>query len=125
MKSITGPLIKLIVFAVITVITTSMLALTIGNVGGSGDSEFKAVFDDAAMLNAGDDVRIAGVRVGQVTDVKIHNRNQALVTFNADRDRLRNDLLALFDERRADVRYRLVRKCLLDDGALERARVRS
>lgn len=88
MKSITGPLIKLIVFAVITVITTSMLALTIGNVGGSGDSEFKAVFDDAAMLNAGDDVRIAGVRVGQVTDVKIHNRNQALVTFNADRDRL-------------------------------------
>ena len=30
-------LIKLIVFAVITVITTSILALTIGNVGGSGD----------------------------------------------------------------------------------------
>jgi len=39
------------------------------------------------------------------------------------RDRLRDELLNLFDERHADVRYRLVRKCLLEDGALERARV--
>lgn len=42
-----------------------------------------------------------------------------------NRDRLRDELLDLFDTRRAEVRYRLVRKCLLDEGALERARVGS
>jgi len=39
-----------------------------------------------------------------------------------DRDRLRDELLDLFDERRTEVRYRLVRKRLLNEGALERAR---
>ena len=48
MKSIVGPLIKLITFAVITVIATSLLALTIANAGGDGDSKYSAVFDDAA-----------------------------------------------------------------------------
>ncbi|MFW0786113.1 MlaD family protein [Gordonia sp. CPCC 206044] len=88
MKSITGPLIKLIVFAVVTVVATSLLALTIANAGGDGDSDFKAVFSDAAMLNTGDDVRIAGVRVGQVSDVEVYDRNKALVSFNVNRDRL-------------------------------------
>ncbi|MGC4961749.1 MCE family protein [Gordonia sp. DT218] len=88
MKSITGPLIKLIVFAVVTVVATSLLALTIANAGGDGNNDFKAVFSDAALLNKGDDVRIAGVRVGQVTDVKVHDRNQALVSFNVNRDQL-------------------------------------
>jgi hypothetical protein len=40
-----------------------------------------------------------------------------------NRDRLRDELLNLFDARHAAVRYRLVRKCLVEDGALERARV--
>ncbi len=88
MKSLTGPLIKLIVFAVVTVLATSLLALTIANAGGGGDHDYRAVFTDAAMLNAGDDVRIAGVRVGQVTDVKVYDRDQAMVSFNVNRDRL-------------------------------------
>ena len=88
MKSITAPLVKLITFAVVTVIATSLLALTIADAGGDGDSGFKAVFSDAALLNKGDDVRIAGVRVGQVSDVKVYNKNQALVTFNVNRERL-------------------------------------
>lgn len=88
MKSITGPLIKLITFAVVTVLATSLLALTIANAGGGGDSDYQAVFSDAALLNKGDDVRIAGVRVGQVTDVEVYDRNQAMVKFNLDRDQL-------------------------------------
>lgn len=88
MKSITGPLIKLIVFAVVTVVATSLLALTIANAGGDGSSKFSAVFTDAALLNKGDDVRIAGVRVGQVTDVSVYDRDKAMVKFNVDRDRL-------------------------------------
>ncbi|GED99743.1 ABC transporter substrate-binding protein [Gordonia spumicola] len=88
MRSLTAPLIKLVVFAVVTAIATAMLGLTIANAGGSGRTGFKAVFSDAAMLNPGDDVRIAGVRVGQVDSVEITNQNQALVTFNVDRDSL-------------------------------------
>lgn len=88
MKSLAAPLIKLIVFAIVTVIATSMLALTIGNAGADGDSNYGAVFNDATMLNVGDDVRIAGVRVGQVTEVSVYDENMAMVRFNVDRDEL-------------------------------------
>ncbi|HNP56923.1 MAG TPA: MCE family protein [Gordonia sp. (in: high G+C Gram-positive bacteria)] len=85
MKSIVPPLIKLITFALITVIATAMLALTIANAGSSGKHDFQAVFDDAAMLNKGDDVRIAGVRVGAVSNVEVFERNRAKVSFAVDR----------------------------------------
>ena len=88
MRGLLAPLIKLIVFSVITVVATAMLGLTIANAGGGGRTGFKAIFTDAAMLNPGDDVRIAGVRVGQVESVEIHDRDKALVTFNVDRDTL-------------------------------------
>lgn len=88
MKSLFWPLFKLITFAVVTVLATSALALTISNAGASGDSDYKAVFSEAQMLNPGDDVRIAGVRVGQVNDVSIYDRNRALVSFSVDRDNL-------------------------------------
>ncbi|ATD69777.1 MULTISPECIES: MCE family protein [Gordonia] len=88
MRSIIAPLVKLIIFAVVTVVTTSLLAITIANAGGGGDAKFKAVFDDATLLNSGDDVRIAGVRVGQVEKVEVYDRNRAMVSFNLDRDRL-------------------------------------
>ncbi|QKT08344.1 MCE family protein [Gordonia sp. X0973] len=88
MKSIAAPLIKLIVFAVVTVVATTMLALTIANAGSSGKHDFKAVFSDAAMLNPGDDVRIAGVRVGAVSNVAVYDKNRAEVSFAVDRDTL-------------------------------------
>ena len=82
MKSIVGPLIKLVIFGVVTVVTTSLLAVTIANAGGDGDAKFNAVFTDATLLNPGDDVRIAGVRVGQVESVEVYDRNKAKVAFN-------------------------------------------
>lgn len=85
MKSIVGPLTKLIVFAVVTVVATALLALTIANIGGGADNDYKAVFTDASMLNKGDDVRIAGVRVGQVSNVEVYDKNRAQVSFNVDR----------------------------------------
>lgn len=88
MRGMWAPLIKLIVFAVVTVLATTVLALLIANAGASGKSSYKAVFADAAMLNPGDDVRIAGVRVGQVESVAIVDRNMAQVSFNVDRDSL-------------------------------------
>ncbi|MGV9826370.1 MCE family protein [Gordonia sp. NPDC003429] len=86
MTSIRGPLIKLIIFAVITVVATGLLALTIANVGGGGGKDYTAIFSDASLLNKGDDVRIAGVRVGQVSDVAVYDKNRAKVDFSVNRD---------------------------------------
>ncbi|MFT4201109.1 MCE family protein [Gordonia sp. (in: high G+C Gram-positive bacteria)] len=88
MKSIVSPLVKLITFAVVTVVATSMLALTIANAGSSGKHDYQAIFDDAAMLNPGDDVRIAGVRVGAVSKVEVYDQDKAKVSFAVDRDSL-------------------------------------
>lgn len=88
MRGVLAPLVKLIIFALITVFATAMLGLTIANAGSGGNTSFKAVFSDAAMLNPGDDVRIAGVRVGQIESVEITDRSKALVGFSVDRDRL-------------------------------------
>ncbi|NUS43511.1 MAG: MCE family protein [Mycobacteriaceae bacterium] len=63
-----------------------MLALSIANYGAGG-TEFKAVFTDVTSLNPGDDVRIAGVRVGQVAGIKIVDKRLAEVSFEVkDRD---------------------------------------
>ncbi|MFT3900969.1 MAG: MCE family protein [Gordonia sp. (in: high G+C Gram-positive bacteria)] len=88
MRSIVPALVKLITFAVVTVVATTMLALTIANAGSSGKHDFAAIFDDAAMLNPGDDVRIAGVRVGAVSKVEVYDKNRAKVSFAVDRDSL-------------------------------------
>ncbi len=88
MRGMWAPLIKLIVFSLVTVLATSVLALLISNAGASGSTSYRAIFSDAAMLNPGDDVRIAGVRVGEVESVQIVDRNRAEVAFNVSRTKL-------------------------------------
>ncbi|AOW93164.1 ABC transporter substrate-binding protein [Rhodococcus sp. WMMA185] len=87
MRSLTAPLVKLIIFAVVTILATGLLAATIANLGGGGGTKFNAIFSDVTSLNEGDEVRIAGVRVGQVEDIEIHNEREAKVEFSvAERD---------------------------------------
>ncbi|NLE82301.1 MAG: MCE family protein [Rhodococcus sp.] len=87
MRGLTAPLVKLIIFAVVTIIATALLAASIANLGGGGGTKFNAIFSDVTSLNEGDDVRIAGVRVGQVESIEIVNDSQAKVGFSvADRD---------------------------------------
>ncbi|MFT3716896.1 MAG: MCE family protein [Gordonia sp. (in: high G+C Gram-positive bacteria)] len=88
MRGLLSPLIKLIVFALVTVFATGMLGMLIANTGATGKNHYKAIFTDAAMLNKGDDVRIAGVRVGQVDSVKIVDRDRAEVAFDVNRPTL-------------------------------------
>lgn len=88
MRGLLAPLIKLIVFAIVTILATTVLALTIASTGARGDSKFSAIFSDASMLNPGDEIRIAGVRVGTVDSVDIYERNRAMVRFNINRDTL-------------------------------------
>jgi phospholipid/cholesterol/gamma-HCH transport system substrate-binding protein len=78
--------IKLIIFVVVTTLATALLAITIGNLRFGSSHPYKAVFGDATGVVSGDDVRIAGVKVGTVKDVTIVNDTQALVEFDVDKD---------------------------------------
>ena len=110
-------LIKLVVFIVVTVLATGLLAATIGNLRFGGTTSYEALFTDATGLLKGDDVRIAGVRVGEVDGVAVArqgDRSVARVTFNVDSDR------PVAVSTRAQIRYRNLvgqRYVALSEGA--------
>ncbi|GAB2873180.1 MCE family protein [Nocardioides pacificus] len=78
--------IKLLVFIVVTTLATGLLAIIIGNVSFGANREYKAVFADATGVVKGDDVRVAGVKVGSVKEIEIVDRTLALVTFTVAED---------------------------------------
>jgi phospholipid/cholesterol/gamma-HCH transport system substrate-binding protein len=86
-RGIVAPLVKLAIFTVVTVTATALLAISIANVNLSETEDYTARFSDATLLLPGDDVRIAGVRVGQVEEVGIVDRKQAEVTFSVSANR--------------------------------------
>ncbi|TIC83885.1 MCE family protein [Nocardioides sp. GY 10113] len=78
--------VKLGIFTVISVVVTGMLAMLMGNVGLGGGKTYAAVFTNASMVQKGDDVRIAGVNVGEVKKVEHYERSMAKVTFRVAED---------------------------------------
>jgi phospholipid/cholesterol/gamma-HCH transport system substrate-binding protein len=80
-KSLAGPIIKSAIFIVITAIVTAILGISIAHSGVSATVGYQAVFTDVTGLTVGDDVDIAGVRVGDVTSISVFERNKALVGF--------------------------------------------
>lgn len=78
----TATLIKSIVFTLVTVLVTAALAATIKNSSGTGGKPMSAVFTDATSLNKGDDVRIAGVKVGTVSSIEVIEDRYAKVAFS-------------------------------------------
>jgi phospholipid/cholesterol/gamma-HCH transport system substrate-binding protein len=107
-------LVYLVVFAVITAFLTYVLAVTITNGSVGNTTSYRAYFTDTTGLLSGDDVRIAGVRVGQVKKIKAvencprHDIPEApgystacsLVTFGVPKD------VPLASNVTVDVRYR-------------------
>jgi phospholipid/cholesterol/gamma-HCH transport system substrate-binding protein len=85
-KKTSVDLVKLLVFVVVTSLATTVLVVTIGNLGFGSARDYKAEFTDATGVNKGDDIRVAGVRVGTVSKVEIIDRTRALVTFSVDDD---------------------------------------
>ena len=79
-------LVKLSIFTVVTLVVTAILAFTIANIQFRSAHTYHAVFTDATSLLKGDDVRIAGVRVGQVKNVALADRKYARVTFTVEDD---------------------------------------
>ncbi|GEP37340.1 ABC transporter substrate-binding protein [Nocardioides psychrotolerans] len=78
--------VKLLIFTIVSVLVTGLLAAIMGNIGFGAGREYRAVFTSASMLEKGDDVRIAGVSVGEVRKVEHHDRTQAMVTFRIKAD---------------------------------------
>ena len=74
-------LVKLLVFAAVTLMLTGYLAHTLGPLWTVAGTEYRARFTDVTGVLPGDDVRIAGVRVGQVTGVRVANDTVAELTF--------------------------------------------
>jgi len=123
-RATAGALVKLLVFVVVTGAATAGLAMTIGNTGLFDDAhEYKAVFSDATGVEEGDDVRIAGVQVGEVREIAIRgdgSKALAEVTFSVAKEHV------LADGTEAAIRYRdLVgnRYIALTEGAGSGARL--
>ena len=95
----TAAAIKLGIFTICSVLITGLLAAIMGNIGFGGAHEYKAVFTSATSLSKGDDVRIAGVSVGEVSGVEHYERSMALVTF-----KVRDDV-AMTTATRAEIRF--------------------
>jgi phospholipid/cholesterol/gamma-HCH transport system substrate-binding protein len=113
-RGLLAPLIKLIVFAVVTILATTVLAVTIANVNLHSSAGYTARFTDVTALNEGDDIRIAGVRVGQVDKITVVDRRIAEVAFSVD------DKRKLPDSVTATIKYRNLvgqRYIALEQGA--------
>jgi phospholipid/cholesterol/gamma-HCH transport system substrate-binding protein len=91
--------VKLGVFTAVSLVVTTVLAMIMGNFGFGSTTTYKAMFSSASLLQKGDDVRIAGLTVGSVKSVKIHDRNDALVTFSVKSD------VPLTTASHADIRF--------------------
>ncbi|MEU6706647.1 MCE family protein [Streptomyces wuyuanensis] len=82
-----SPLIKFGLFAVVTVLATALLAATIATVSFTPEHTYRAVFSDVTGLEEGDDIRVAGVRVGEVREIGVTDRTLAEVTFTVTEKR--------------------------------------
>ena len=87
MRGLAAPLTKLAIFTAVTIVSVLVLLAGVQNSYFASTSDYKARFVDASGLVPGSDVRIAGVRVGQVSDVTVADRNEAEVTFSVDEGR--------------------------------------
>lgn len=91
--------IGLSVFIVVAVVATVVISATIRPFGASGQVEYHAVFTSASRLKQGDQVRVAGVVVGRISEVRVDEDARAIVSFTAEEG------LELTDGTRAQIRY--------------------
>ncbi len=99
-RKTTIDLTKLMIFIVVTTLATGVLVVIIGNLTFAGSKDYKAEFVDATGVVKGDDVRIAGVKVGVVKNIEIVRRTRAMVTFSVE------DQTSLPRATHAAIRYR-------------------
>lgn len=116
-----APLVKFGLFALATILATALLAATIVNISFAPKDTYRAVFSDVTGLEEGDDIRVAGVRVGEVEGIRIKDGTLAEVTFTVTAER------PLLTSTGAVVRYRNMvgqRYIALTEGAGDGTRLR-
>ncbi|MBY8876434.1 MCE family protein [Actinacidiphila acidipaludis] len=86
-RSLTGPVVKSLIFVLVTALATAVLAISIAGAAVGDTSGYNARFTDTTGLAAGDSVRIAGVKVGQVDSIKVVDRRYAQVHFSVQKNR--------------------------------------
>ena len=72
-----------VVFAVIVV----AVVLIAARAGGGHPYEVRAIFDNADFVIPGEDVKVAGVKVGRIADLDVTPSNQAAVVLEIDQVR--------------------------------------
>lgn len=87
------------IFAVIAVLLTYTIWSTLQRSVSGNTDKYTAVFTDVLGLRVGDDIRMAGVRVGRVDDIKRDADDHARVDFEIQRDQ------HLYANTKAMVRY--------------------
>lgn len=92
--------VKLMIFLIVTGLMTVLLVTVIGNKTFTRTTTYRAIFTDATSVVKGDDVRIAGVRVGSISDVRVHSGSTAEIEFSVDSD------ITLTESTEATLRYR-------------------
>ncbi|WP_121253403.1 MCE family protein [Nocardioides ferulae] len=99
-KQTAGDAVKLLIFILVTTMATAVLVVTVGNLSFGASREYHAEFVDATGVVEGDDVRIAGVKVGTVESIEVVDRNRAQVTFTVQ------ESTRLTEATHASIRYR-------------------
>ena len=92
-------LINVSVFAVVMLLVAAGLVVVFGEFRFSSSSTYHANFTTASRLKTGQDVRIAGVPVGSVSEIKLAPDNTVDVTFEV------NKKYQLYTSTRALIRY--------------------
>lgn len=85
-KESSSALIKLIIFCALTGLATVVLGMTLSNGGFAKQDKYKALFTDVTGVAKGDEVRIAGVRVGTIKGIEVIGRDKAAIEFGIDPD---------------------------------------
>jgi phospholipid/cholesterol/gamma-HCH transport system substrate-binding protein len=93
-------LVKLLIFIVVTTLATGVLVVLIGNLSFQSSRTYQAIFTDATGVVKGDDIRIAGVKVGSVKNVKVYEGDKAEVSFSV------YDTASVTRSSQATIRYR-------------------
>lgn len=112
--TVMGAGVRFAIFAIVTLLATALLAMTIMNVDSQKTRSYSAVFTDAANVISGDEVRFAGVRVGTVKGVDLYGARQAKISFTVADD------VAMTTNTQVVIRYRnLIGQrylAIVDDG---------
>lgn len=92
------PLIGFCLFAVLALVLTWTIWSTLERSVSGETNTYTAHFNDVAGLHEGDDVRMAGVRVGRVASIEL-DRNRAEVEFEVQNNQ------SVFTNTRASIKY--------------------